>query len=270
MTMTDFQEDPWPKDNNESENEHDSLLLNLDGYEGPIDILLNLAKDQKVDLAKISILELVNQYLDFIERAKEIKLELAADYLVMAAWLAYLKSRLLLPKEELEDHELSASEMSEALAFQLKRLEAFQSAATKLFDRPQLGKHIFTRGMPEGLSKSTNATYDASLYDIIRAYSDIQRRSEHSSYELETYNLMSADEAAERLSRMLGTLPRKGRYTVWATLDQFLPEHLIDALMTRSSKASLFTASLELAKQGQLEIRQDGAFKPIYLRGKSE
>ncbi len=270
--MSDFEEDPWPKkDDNENAHPHDALLLNLDGYEGPIDILLNLARDQKVDLAKISILELVKQYLVFIERAKEIRLELAADYLVMAAWLAYLKSRLLLPKDDSDsDDELSAAEMSEALAFQLKRLEAIQDLAAQLFDRPQLGKDIFKRGTPEGLKTTTASQYDASLYDIIRAYGDIQRRSEHSTYELKEFKLMSAEEAAERLSRMLGTLPRKGQSTVWATLDQFLPSDLIDALMARSSKASLFTASLEMAKQGKLELRQDGAFKPIYLRGKSE
>ncbi|MAY99113.1 MAG: segregation/condensation protein A [Micavibrio sp.] len=269
MSDETFQEDQWPKGEHE-EHPHDSLLLNLEGFEGPIDVLLNLARDQKVDLTKISILELVKQYLVFVERAKQIRLELAADYLVMAAWLAYLKSRLLLPKEEKGEDELSAEEMSEALAFQLRRLEAIQDVAERLFARPQLGQQVFYRGMPEGLSRSTDATYDASFYDIIQAYGDIQRRSDHSSYEIKPFNLMSPDEAVERLSRMLGKLPKKGVHTVWATLDQFLPEDLVDALMARSATASTFVASLELVKQGQVEIRQDGAFKPIYLRGKSE
>lgn len=267
--MTEFQEDPWPKQADET-HPHDALLLNLDGFEGPIDVLLNLARDQKVDLTKISILELVKQYLSFIERAKEIRLELAADYLVMAAWLAYLKSRLLLPKENDEDEELSGEEIAEALAFQLKRLEAFQKVATELFARPQLGQDVFGRGMPEGLTSSRNADYEASLYDIIKAYGDIKRRAEYKSYELKTYNLVSIDEAINRLTRMLGKLPKKdkGTGTVWARLDQFMPEDLIDALMARSAKASTFVASLELAKQGTIEIRQDNAFQPIYLRGK--
>lgn len=267
--MSDFQEDNWPKQAQESD-PNDALLLNLDGYEGPIDILLNLARDQKVDITKISILELVNQYLVFIDRAKQIRLELAADYLVMAAWLAYLKSRLLLPKQELESDELSAPEMAEALAFQLRRLEGYQNVAGQLFDRPQLGQHMFGRGMAEGLSVVTDARYDAELYDIIRAYGDITGRKDRSSYEIKQYNLISIDEAAQRLSRMLGTLPRKGASTIWATLDQFLPDDLVDALMMRSAKASTFVASLELAKQGTIELRQDGAFKPIYLRGKGD
>lgn len=265
--MTDnFEEDNWQ----DSKDRQESLLLNLDGFEGPIDVLLNLARDQKVDLVKISILELVNQYLGFIEQAKKIKLELAADYLVMAAWLAYLKSRLLLPKEENNQDEPSGEEIAEALAFQLRRLEKIQETAELLFARPQLGQDVFARGMPEGISSSTDAQYEANLYDIIRAYGDIQQRAEHSSYEIKPFNLMSMDEAAKRLSTMLGTLPKSGRNTVWATLEQFLPENLIDALMSRSAMASMFTAGLEMAKQGKLEIRQDGNFNPIYLRGKTE
>lgn len=266
---TEFQEDPWPKENMASpEADPENLILNLDGFEGPIDLLLTLARDQKVDLTKISILALVKQYLSFIDHAKEIKLELAADYLVMAAWLAYLKSRLLLPKEEKEDDTPDAQEMAEALAFQLQRLESIQARAKELFARPKLGQDIFLRGMPEGLKLTRKASFDCSLYDLIQAYGDIQRRTEHSEYRIAPFKLMSLDNAVERMTRMLGQLPKKGRGTVWASLEQFLPDDAQDALMGRSAMASLFTAGLELSKQGQIELRQDGAFKPIYLRGR--
>tara|TARA_Y100001001_G_scaffold142620_1_gene147437 strand:+ start:295 stop:1206 length:912 start_codon:yes stop_codon:yes gene_type:complete len=265
-----FQEDPWPKqdENASDQNEAENLILNLDGFEGPIDLLLTLARDQKVDLTKISILALVKQYLLFIDHARQIKLELAADYLVMAAWLAYLKSRLLLPKEDKQDDTPDAEEMAEALAFQLQRLEAIQMRAREVFARPKLGQDVFLRGMPEGLKLTRKASFDCSLYDLIRSYGDIQRRTEHSEYRIAPFKLMSLDNAIERMTRMLGQLPKKGRGTVWTALDQLLPDDSQDALMSRSAMASLFTAGLELSKQGQIELRQDGAFKPIYLRGR--
>ena len=161
----------------------DALLLNIDGYEGPIDLLLDLARNQKVDLAKVSILQLVRQYLEFVERAKQRNLELAAEYLVMAAWLAYLKSRLFLPKEEKTD-EPSAEEMAQALQFQLMRLEAIQNAAEKLLERPQLGRDIFSRGMPDGLETNIVTKWNVSLYDILKAYGDIERRKDDKHYDL--------------------------------------------------------------------------------------
>ncbi len=243
----------------------DRLLLDIDGYEGPIDVLLELSRNQKVDLAKISILQLVRQYLKFIDRAKQRNLELAAEYLVMAAWLVYLKSRLFLPKEENGD-EPSAEDIAQALQFQLQRLEAMQKAAEKLQELPILGQDIFARGQPEGLVTITETRWSVSLYDMLKAYGDIERRKEGSNYELPEFNLMSTDDAMARLTRMFGSLPKSGMSSVWTTLDSFIPDEIEDGLYGRSTLASTFTAGLELAKQGRLEFRQDGLFKPIYMR----
>ncbi|MFP4313628.1 MAG: segregation and condensation protein A [Alphaproteobacteria bacterium] len=262
-----FEEDP-PRRAEEAQHAADRLLLNIDGYEGPIEILLDMARTQKVDIRQVSILQLARQYLSFIERAKALNLELAAEYLVMAAWLAYLKSRLLLPKNE-EDDEPSAEEMAEALQFQLRRLEAMQNAAEALQSRPQLGQDVFSRGKPEGLSVITHTRWDASLYDLLKAYGDIKRRADDQHYDLPDFALMSTDDAVSRLTRMLGNLPRKGPHSVWATLFSFLPEKMRDKLYARSAMASTFTASLEMVKQGSLEIKQDGAFRPIYVRSYS-
>lgn len=265
-------EDQPPMDDNPSmplpEGEHDAdyLLLNLDGYEGPIHVLLDMARNQKVDLREISILQLARQYLDFIERAKDLRLDLAAEYLVMAAWLAYLKSRLLLPREKDESGEPSGEAMAEALQFQLRRLESMRQAADTLMKRPQLGINIFRRGAPEGLKTAYNATYKDTLYDVLKAYGDIRRRAESSVYELPVFNIMTMEEAMDRMARMLGNLPRSGIQSVWTTLQSFLPDNIKDPLMLRSATASTFTAGLELAKQGKVEIRQDGLFRPIYLR----
>ena len=263
-----FEEDP-PRGEEASAHEADTLLLNIDGYEGPIGILLEMARNQKVDLTQISILQLARQYLAFIERAKQINLELAAEYLVMAAWLAYLKSRLLLPRED-NSVEPSAEEMAEALQFQLRRLEAMQASAETLRELPQLGQDIFARGKPEGLSIVTNTSWDVSLYDMLKAYGDIHRRKDNNQYDMPTFNLMSTEDAFARLSRMLGQLPRKGLQSAWTTLKSFLPEGIEDKLFGRSALASTLTASLEMAKQGQLEIKQDGLFRPIYMRTTGE
>lgn len=268
MNISTFEEDPPKNHGQAQDNENDSLLLNIEGFEGPIDILLELARNQKVDLTKISILQLARQYLAFIERAKELRLDLAAEYLVMAAWLAYLKSRLLLPKEDGDLFEPSAEQMAEALQFQLQRLEAMREVADKLMQRPQLGQKIFARGMAEGLRVKTSSEYRVSLYDLLKAYGNIQRRQQYSQYELPSFHLLSMEEAVERLTKMLGRLPRSGPYSVWTTLQSFLPDDIEDPLFLRSSLASTLTAGLELAKQGKVELRQDGTFKPIYLRAK--
>jgi len=244
----------------------DAFLLDIDGFEGPIDVLLEMARNQKVDLREISILQLVRQYLAFIERAKELRLELAAEYLVMAAWLAYLKSRLLLPQEKTQGAELSGEQMAEALQFQLRRLEAMREAAQKLMERPQLGVNVFARGMPEGLRTKFQTHWQVSLYDLLKAYGDINRRKEYNTYELPIFNIMTMEEAANRMAKMLGNLPRSGPHSVWTTLQSFIPEGIKDPLLLRSSVASTFTAGLEMAKQGKLEIRQDGPFRTIYLR----
>lgn len=274
LTSSSFEEDP-PREGAEV-HAADAFLLNIDGYEGPIDILLGMARDQKVDLAKISILQLARQYLQFIERAHQLELELAAEYLVMAAWLAYLKSRLLLPRDK-DDEGPDAQAMAEALQFQLRRLEAMKMAAENMFKLPQLGQGIYRRGMPEGLRTTYNSIYDLTLVDLLRAYGDIKRRGQNSQYELPTFKLMSMETAMERMTAMLGKLPRNGPYSVWTTLDSFLPqraetkiEKAEDRLYVRSSLASLLTVTLELAKQGKIEVRQDGPFRPVYMRATAE
>ena len=264
-----FEEDPPRNEQQAISHEADALLLNIDGYEGPIGVLLDLARNQKVDLLQISILQLVRQYLAFVERAKQMNLELAAEYLVMAAWLAYLKSRLLLPRED-EGPDPTAEEVAEALQFQLRRLEAMQEAAETLRNRPQLGQAVFARGMPEGVSVKTETSWDVNLYDMLKAYGDIKKRSEESHYDLPEFRLMSMDDAMARLGRMLGKLPTKGIHSVWTTLESFIPEGIKDRLYGRSAMASTFTAGLELAKQGKLEIKQDGLFRPIYMRGRNQ
>lgn len=244
----------------------DTLLLNIEGYAGPIEVLLELARAQKVDLVKVSILQLVRQYLEFVERAKERNLELAAEYLVMASWLAYLKSRLFLPKENNSD-EPSAQDMAQALQFQLMRLEAMQKAADNLMALPQLGQQVFARGQPEeAVQVTTKTLWDVNLYDLLKAYGDIKQRNTETTYDLPEFRLMSMDNAMARMTKMLGNLPRKGVHSVWTTLNSFLPEGITDQLYGRSALASMFTAGLELAKQGKIEFRQDGLFRPIYMR----
>ena len=264
-----FEEDA-PRDMAEGDHHADELLLNIDGYEGPIEVLLVMARDQKVDLAKISILQLVRQYLAFVDRAAQLRLDLAAEYLVMAAWLAYLKSRLLLPRENTEGNGPTADQMAEALQFQLRRLEAMQNAAKQLFALPQLGNGIYARGMPEGLTTKTEITWDFSLFDLLKAYGDIKRRQDFKTYELPTFSIMSLGEALDRVGKMLGALPRKGPHSVWITLQSLVPEKIRDQLLSRSSIASMFTAGLEMVKQGKADIRQDGPFRPIYLRANYE
>lgn len=260
-----FEEDP-PRNPQGGELNVDSLLLNIDGYEGPIDVLLEMARNQKVDLREISILQLVRQYLSFVDRAKALRLDLAAEYLVMAAWLAYLKSRLLLPGAQNNQDGPSGEAMAEALAFQLRRLESMREAAKKLMALPQLGVNIFARGMPEKLKVEYKAQWQVSLYDLLKAYGDINRRAEYSTYELPQFSVMTMEEAVDRMTKMLGNLPRSGPYSVWTTLSSFVPENITDKLYFRSSLASTLTAGLELAKQGKVELRQDGLFRPIYLR----
>jgi segregation and condensation protein A len=269
MSDIQFEEDPPRSGHHEQSHDVDTLLLDIDGFEGPIDVLLSMARDQKVDLSKISVLQLARQYLAFIDRAKELQLDLAAEYLVMAAWLAYLKSRLLLPREE-GDEEPSGEQMAEALQFQLQRLEAIRGAASLLFEQPLLGQDVFARGMPEGVRTITDTVWDTSLLDLLQAYGDISRRKEEQNYELPVFHLMSMEAAADRLSRMLGKLPRKGPFSVWTTLQSFLPDGIRDKLYGRSAVSSILTAGLEMVKQGQVEIKQDGAFRPIYLRAREQ
>ena len=244
----------------------DFLVLKLDSYEGPIDVLLQLARDQKVDLTNISILQLARQYLAFIDRAQALSLDVAAEYLVMAAWLAYLKSRLLLPKEKDESDEPSAEMMAEALAFQLQRLEALQSGAQKMARQMREYLTVYSRGHRETFKAPEPDKYTVDLYQLLKAYGDITQRKTSTQYKPIAFPVMSMEEALERMSLMLGRLPKSGQTSVWTTLSSFMPENIKDNLLRKSSIASLFTASLELAKQGKLEIRQEENFKPIYLR----
>ncbi|MDC0033010.1 segregation/condensation protein A [Alphaproteobacteria bacterium] len=239
------------------------LVVDLEGYEGPIDMLLVLARQQKVDLLHISILQLANQYVAFISEARRLRLEVAADYLVMAAWLAYLKSRLLLPEPE-EDDEPSGTELAEALAFQLRRLEAMQQAGTKVMELPRLGRDVFARGAPEGVRVTRIPVYDLSLYELLKAYGNQQRSGQNDALEIAPTEICSVDDALERLGRILGRLPD------WQILMTFLPDRLMEGIVYRSAVASTFAASLELAKSGQLEIRQSGTFGPIYFRSRSK
>ena len=240
------------------------LVVDLEGYEGPIDVLLALARQQKVDLLHISILALAEQYLAFIDEARRLRLEIAADYLVMAAWLAYLKSRLLLPAEE-EDEDPSGPEMAEALAFQLRRLESMRTAGENILQLPRLGRDVFSRGKPEGVKIRRIPVYELSLYELLKAYGDQQKRHQSGPLEITASEIYSVDDALERLEAILGRLPD------WKTLEAFLPDGIRGTgFVRKSALASTFVASLELAKSGRLELRQAGVFGPIYLRSRAQ
>jgi segregation and condensation protein A len=236
-----------------------AFKVDLDGFEGPLDLLLELARRQKVDLARISILELVNQYLAFVEAARELRLELAADYLVMAAWLAYLKSRLLLPvppKPESGD----AAELADALAQRLRRLEQIRRAAELLINRPRIGRDVFTRGAPEAIVSATRITYEATLYDLLSAYARQSQKRARAFVRLRKREVWSLAEAREALTRMLG------QSVEWTDLESWLIAYGVEPKMRRTARASSFSASLELVREGLLELRQERHFAPLYLR----
>ena len=240
----------------------DDLVLDLDGYEGPIDALLALARKQKVDLTRISILQLADQYLAFIAEARRLRLEIAADYLVMAAWLAYLKSRLLLPVDE-DDDEPDGPELAEALTFQLRRLESMREAGARLMALPRLGRDVFARGAPEGVEVVRKPVYDCSLYDILKAYSEKERRAQARSFLIEPLNLFSVSDMISHLQGLIGTV------LDWRSLLSFLPGGLRGDMMTRSAVATSLVAGLEMARSGEIELRQSTRFGPIYLRRRS-
>lgn len=241
----------------------DAFQVDVDGYEGPLDVLLTLARDQKVDLTQISILQLADQYLAFVAEARRKNLELAADYLVMAAWLAYLKSKLLLPDMD-EEEQPTGEEMAAVLAFQLRRLEAMREAGKNLLLMNQLGRDFFARGAPEAFTVTLRAVLDASLHDLMQAYGDMKRRQAPKSMAIEPVELYTVENALERIRRMLGATLE------WTDLSSFLPDDLSDPLMRRSAIASTFTASLELAREGKLDIRQEGVFGRILISAKTE
>ncbi|MCH8187297.1 MAG: segregation/condensation protein A [Proteobacteria bacterium] len=236
------------------------LVVDLEGYEGPLDVLLALARTQKVDLAKISILQLADQFLAFINEARRVRLEIAADYLVMAAWLAYLKSKLLLPEEDGDD-EPSGPEMAARLAFQLRRLEAMRGMAVKLMARDRLGHDVFARGAPEGIRVIRKSVYELSLYELLSAYgTNRARQTVAKPLTIERRVLFTIEEAIKRLETMLGKLPS------WQALEAFLP-NVFSGEDRKSVLAAMFTASLELVRRGEMKIRQGEAFGPIYVMG---
>jgi segregation and condensation protein A len=233
------------------------LTLDLDGWEGPLDLLLTLARSQRVDLAKISILALVEQYLAFIADAKKLRLEIAADYLVMAAWLAYLKSCLLLPKDAGVDP--SPEELAMRLQLRLQRLQAMREAGARLIGRDRLGRDVFRRRAPEGLKVVRRSAWQADLYDLISAYGIVRARTEPSVHVIARRPVMTLDEAIHRLERMIGTRVE------WTALEAFLPDTQ-DPEFRRSALASSFVATLELARLGKLAFQQDEPFGPLYVR----
>jgi segregation and condensation protein A len=235
----------------------DRLTLDLDGWEGPLDLLLTLARTQKVDLREISILALVEQYLVFIHDAKKLKLEIAADYLVMAAWLAYLKSCLLLPKDPEQDP--SPEELAMRLQLRLQRLSAMREAGARLLGRDRLGRDVFARGAPEGLRVVRKSAWQVELYDLISAYGFVRARAEPAVHVVSRRPVMTLDEALTRVERLIGSK------IDWTELRTFLPETQ-DPEFRKSALASSFVASLELARQGRVELDQESPFAPLYIR----
>jgi segregation and condensation protein A len=236
-----------------------ALVIDVEGFEGPLDLLLTLARQQKVDLAKISILALADQYLAFIEAARQLRLELAADYLVMAAWLAYLKSRLLLPEPPAPDG-LSAEEMALALAQRLRRLEAIRNIAEQLLGRPQLGREVFVRGLPEPIAEIKRPEWSATLYDILSAYASQRQKRARSYVRVPKRTVWSLAEARAALERFIGVAAD------WSPLDQYLIEYMVDPSLKATVRASSFAAALEMVREGSLELHQHAAFALLYVR----
>jgi segregation and condensation protein A len=250
-------------DNNYNE-QLDLFHVNLDGYEGPLDLLLTLAKEQKVDLLEISILDLASQYLNFIDQMKRIDIDLAADYIVMASWLAFLKSKLLLPIED--DEDVSAQELSAILAFRLRRLEAMREVGSKLLTRDREGVHVFRRGMPEPIFLIKNFNHKDTLFDLISSYSGLRNRNYNNEWKPRVFSIFSIEDARNRLEKMLGTA------IDWTKIEDFLPINNDTTeegiLFRRSSLASIFSASLELSKEGVIEISQNKNFGSIRFKVK--
>jgi segregation and condensation protein A len=262
--ITPLQQDVWPDDQAalrvDPSPDADELIVDVGGFEGPLDLLLELARAHKIDLAQVSILALANQYLIFIERAQKMRLDVAADYLVMAAWLAYLKSRLLIPAPPSGD-DAQPQDMAARLAFRLQRLAAMRDAAAKIMAMPQLGLHVFERGQPQPLVVDVQREYSDNLIDLLKAYADRrQRKVVRQTYTVKRQPTWSIKEAREALERLVGAMDE------WNTFDRWLEVYLATPATRRSVRASSFTASLELARDGRIEMRQDEAFTPIYMR----
>ncbi|WP_413871349.1 segregation and condensation protein A [Albidovulum sp.] len=241
----------------------EALIVDVDGFEGPLDLLLMLSRTQKVDLRRISVLQLAEQYLKFVNDAKVLRIELAADYLVMAAWLAYLKSRLLLPPEPGEDGP-SGEDLAAHLAFQLERLQAMREAAARLMARDQKGRDFFVRGIPEDVMRVRRVRHTATLLDLMQAYARIRTRDEFRPYAMDRDHVFTMEQALDRMRGLIGYAGD------WTDLAAYLPEGwTADPARRRSATAATFAASLELAKQGQIELRQAETFAPIAIRRKT-
>jgi segregation and condensation protein A len=239
----------------------ETLVVDVEGFEGPLDLLLTLARTQKVDLARISVLALAQQYLDFIAEARRLRLEIAADYLVMAAWLAFLKSKLLLPAEQDAEDEPTGEELAQLLAFRLKRLHAMREAVAQLMMRKRLGRDVFARGMPEPLRITRKSTYQADLYDLLKAYAQQRQRTAVKSWQVRQRTVWSVKEARDELERLIGMS------CDWAPLGRLLAEFLVGTPgLRRTALASSFTAALEMTLEGALEIRQAKVFAPLLVR----
>ena len=236
-----------------------TFVVDIDGFEGPLDLLLALVREHKLDLTKLSILDLAQQYLDFIEQARSLRLEIAADYLVMAAWLAFLKSKLLLPDEEGED-EPTGEELAAQLAHRLRRLDAMREAVAKLLNRNRLGRDFFARGLPEGIKLVRESTYDANIYDLLKAYANQRQRAAIDTIHFTARPVISIQDARERLEKVLGTS------VDWAPIDALILQYMETPDLRRSALASSFSASLEMTREGATELRQEGAFAPLFIR----
>ncbi len=241
----------------------EALIVDVEGFEGPLDMLLTLSRTQKVDLRRISVLQLAEQYLTFIAQAQALRIELAADYLVMAAWLAYLKSRLLLPPEQSDDGP-TAEDLAAHLAFQLERLSAMRDAAARLMARDQLGRDFFVRGLPEDVTRHRKIEHSATLLDLLRAYARIRTRDDFRPFVMDRDDVFTMEQALDRLRGLIG-------YTGdWADLTSFLPDDWQgQPQRRRSAIAAHFAAVLEMTKVGQVDLRQADAFAPIHLRKKA-
>lgn len=240
-----------------------SLVVDVAGFEGPLDLLLHLARTQKVDLARISILALVEQYLTFVETARALRLELAADYLVMAAWLAFLKSKLLIPKQPGDEGE-SGEELAAVLQFRLKRLEAMRDASARLVNRNRLGRDVFARGMPEMVIVEKRNAYSASLYDLLTAYAQQRQKQAINNVTIARRGVWSLKDARDILTRLVGAA------SDWTALESFLIAYMTSPEERRTAIASSFAATLELVRDGTMDVRQDQTFAPIYLRGRTQ
>ena len=259
MNTTTFEEDAQGTRPADRQQEGESLIVDVAGFEGPLDLLLALARAQKVDLARVSILALAEQYLGFIQTARKLRLELAADYLVMAAWLAYLKSRLLLPEPEYD--EPTGEELAEVLAFRLRRLESMRESAAKLMNRNRLGRDVFPRGQPEGVKAIRRSSWDADLIDLLKAYADRRQRAVPRTYVMRSRDeIWPLAEAREALTRLLGPIAD------WTPIDLILSSYMEDTPARGSVIASGFAASLELVREGRAELRQDRHFSPLMVR----